>query len=64
MKKYTIECWCAGGACWKLILGVPQRFVSKDEAVERLRFEAGNDRRCRLVNGRGVTVLHAGMVRA
>ena len=62
LKKYTIQCWCAGE--WKLMLGTPDRFSSRAQAEERLRFEAGDDRRCRLVNGKGTTVLHAGKVPA
>ena len=60
MKKYTIETWCDGR--WQLLIGVPQRFASRAAAEESLRFEAAN-RRCRLVNGKGTTVLHAGVVR-
>lgn len=62
MKKYTVECWCQGR--WQLVLGVTQRFESRADAEKRLRFEASTEppRRCRLVNGRGVTVLHAGVV--
>jgi hypothetical protein len=66
MKKYTIECWNTCNGCWQLLLGVPQRFDSRAEAEKRLRFEASTTppRRCRLVNGKGVTVLHAGTVPA
>ena len=65
MKKYTIEAWNSLNACWQLVLGVPQRFDSRKTAEDRLRFEAATEppRRCRLVNGKGVTVLHAGVNR-
>lgn len=60
--KYTIETWCQDS--WQLILGAPTRFGSRAEAEERLRYESSTNppRRCRLVNGRGSTVLHAGIV--
>ncbi len=67
MKKYTIEMWCERDQCWKLLIGTPQRFDSRAAAEKQLRFEAGEGqhvRRCRLVNGRGVTVLHAGRVQS
>lgn len=59
-KKYTIEMWLDGR--WQLLLGVPQRFDSREAAEKRLQFEADTppSRRCRLVNARGVTVLHRG----
>jgi hypothetical protein len=64
VKKYTIELWCNRDRCWKLMAGVPQRFLTRKHAEERLRFEADTTprRRCRLVNGKGITVLHAGVV--
>jgi hypothetical protein len=47
-----------------LVLGIPQRFESRAAAEQRLRFEADTTppRRCRLVNGKGMTVLHAGKI--
>ena len=60
--KYTIECWCGEAHGWRMLLGVPQRWSSRAEAEKALRDEAATDppRRCRLVNGKGTTVLHAG----
>ena len=60
MKKYTIEVWADDR--WQLLIGAPQTFENRAEAEKRLRFECATrpPRRCRLVNSRGVVVLHAG----
>lgn len=64
MKRvWRIECWSEYHQQWVRILGVPPEFKSRAEAEKRMRFEA-DKRRCRLLNGAGKVVLHAGVIQS